>query len=216
MHYLPAPFRLLRTATIGATILSLAAAAHMLAGGVLPAPSIMAALMALHILCSIVATKFQLGLPAMMGLLATSQLVLHQAFDTFSVSIHTSVATESASSLASMHQHGGSADAYAAMLPDAGALGMVHHGVAMSAWMLAAHIGATLAAAVLLAQGENALWALAAWLRPLYRSAAVVLLLLPARETRPGLAPLPQPFLPWRNVRPNTRRGPPSFAATFA
>ena len=79
MHH--APFTLLRTTAVGATILGLAAWAHVAAGGALPSPAIMAALTSLHVLCSTVATRFRLRLPAMTALLATSQLALHQALD---------------------------------------------------------------------------------------------------------------------------------------
>ena len=51
------PFRLLRTSVVGATILGLAASAHLLGGGTLPAPPIMAAILALHLLCSSIAME---------------------------------------------------------------------------------------------------------------------------------------------------------------
>jgi len=224
MRYAPAPFRLLRTVLVGATILGLAAGAHVAAGGVLPAPFIMAALMALHMLCSTAVTKFRLGLPAMLAVLATSQLVLHQAFATLSVTV------PSVSMPAGMHDHTQSSQAQAAAIlqsvalapagsPALSGMDLMHHGMGtgspMSGWMLAAHGAATLATALLLAHGENALWALANWLRPLYRSPAAVLR-LPARQARPAVPPLPLPSLPWRNVRPDTRRGPPLSTAVFA
>ncbi|MHA7271364.1 hypothetical protein [Arthrobacter sp. HLT1-20] len=209
------PFRLLRTVSVGATVLGLAAGAHLVAGGTLPAPGIMAALLALHVLCSTVATHFRLTLPAMVALLGSSQVVLHQAFETLS---HSATAAPGA---AGVHQHTMSAEASTAALlaavNTASAPGMDHlgHAGAMSGWMWAAHIIATLAAAALLAYGEDALWSLASWLRPLYRRAAVVLL-PPAQSARPGVIPRPLPRLPWRNLRPDTRRGPPALAAVFA
>lgn len=208
-----APFRLLRTTVIGATVLGLAAGAHVLAGGSLPTPGIMAALMALHILCSTVATTMRLGLPSMVGLLASSQLVLHQAFNSFS-------AMPAGTLPPGMNDHPLSADEQsAAMLQAAGAMGsgmgLTQHGAALSGWMLPAHIAATLATAVLLTQGENALWALANWLHPLSRGADVALP-LPAQQARPAVPPAPLPRLPWRNLRPDTRRGPPHSRATFA
>lgn len=225
MRYAPAPFRLLRTTLVGATILGLAAAAHVIAGGVLPSPLIMAALMALHMLCSTVATKFRLGLPAMLALLATSQLVLHQAFATLSVTL------PSVSMPAGMHDHSQSAQAQAAAVlqsvamapataPALSGMDLMHHGGGamgspMSVWMLAAHMAATLATALLLAHGENALWTLASWLKPLYRSPAAVLI-QPAQQARPAVQPLPLSRLPWRNIRPDTRRGPPLLTAVFA
>lgn len=209
-----APFRLLRTCFIGATVLGLAAAAHVLGGGSLPGPGIMAALLALHTLCSTVATTFRLGLPAMTGLLAASQLVLHGAFDAFSATVPLVDVPGGG------HNHSLSAvDQSAAMLHAAGAMGSgmgaMGHAAALSGWMGPTHVAATIATAVLLSQGENALWALANWLRPLCRTAAVVPP-LPARPADPRLVPAPLPRQPWRNLRPDTRRGPPVPAAVPA
>ena len=206
-----APFKLLRTTVVGATVMGLAAGAHLAAGGTLPVAPVMAALLAIHILCSSIATKFRLRLPAMTVLLASSQLVLHESFDALSHGAR----------LTGVPGNGMSADAQtAAMLAHAspavnvGAEAMVHASH-MTGWMMAAHAASTLAAAGLLAYGENALWSLANWLRPLYRRAAVVLL-LPPRTTVPGIVVRPLRRLPWRNVRPNTRRGPPRRAAVIA
>ncbi len=208
---------------MGTTVMGLAAGAHLLAGGTLPAAPIMAALLALHILATTAATQFRLSLPAIAALLASSQLVLHQAFEVLSHGAHvgaqTGALSGSAASAAAHHTLSPEAHA-AAMLaqatadPAAPALAAMGHGSPTDGWMLAAHIGATLAAAVLLAHGENALWALANWLRPLYSSAAVVLV-IPAQPARIGVLPRPLPRQPWRNLRPDTRRGPPrlpSFA----
>lgn len=228
-----APFRLLRTTLVGATIFGLAAAAHLVAGGTLPAPPILAAILALHILCSTVATTFKLNLPAMLALLASSQVVLHQSFDSLSHSAH-AVAVTGAQAQALSH-HGMSAEGHAAamlstvMAPDlsstmasgmssgmaSSGLEALSHSGPLSLWMWAAHIAATLAAAGLLAYGENALWSLANWLRPLYQRAAAVLV-IPAQSTRPTVVPRPLPRQPWRNLRPNTRRGPPLSVAAFA
>lgn len=211
-----APFRLLRTWLVGATIIGLAAGAHLLGGGTLPAPGIMVGILALHMLCSTVATKFKLSIPAMAGLLGSSQIVLHQAFDALSHGAH---ATGVGGAAAAGH-HGMTAEAHAASLLAAAApladpaTASLGHAAGMSGWMLAAHIAATLAAAGLLAYGESALWALAGWLRPLCQRAAVIRL-IPVQDARPRIVPRPLPRLPWRNLRPNTRRGPPSAAAVF-
>ena len=217
-----APFRLLRTTTVGATILGLAAGAHLVAGGTLPVPPLMAALLALHVLCSTVVTQFRLGLPAMLALLATSQLALHQAFGFLSGGIPKG----SLPSGITLHDHSLSAEAQtSAMLESAALLGssgqsavgmdLMSHANALSGAMVPAHIVATLVTAVLLAQGEKALWALAGWLRPLYRSASAIRA-LPARQARPAVPPMPLPHLPWRNLPPDPQRGPPAFAALFS
>jgi hypothetical protein len=217
MSVTASPFRLLRTGTIGATVLSLAAGAHVMGGGVLPAPAIMVALIALNVLASTVVTKFRLSLPAMVGLVAVSQLVLHQAFDSLSVGIRTDLLPAGATS--SLHDHSMSAMAQSAAvlqatMGDAGTAGMVHSS-GSSVWMLAAHGAATLGIAVVLARGEHALWSLASWLRPLFVRAAPMPV-IPARPSRPALAPVLLPALPWRNLRFDSRRGPPHTALFFA
>lgn len=220
-----APFRLLRTTLVGSTVLGLAAGAHLLAGGTLPVWPIMAAILALHIMCSTVVTKFQLTLPTMVALLAGSQIVLHKGFDFLSHSAHLAetAGTNNVTAQALSH-HAMSAEAHAAtMLAQATSTGVpgvtsfeaISHSGVMSGWMLVAHVVSTLAAAGVLAYGESALWALARWLRPLYRCAAVVLV-PPARAARAGVIPRPLPRLPWRNLRPDTRRGPPFRTAVFA
>ncbi len=206
-----APFRLLRTSLVAATILGLAAGAHLLGGGVLPAPAIMLAILALHILCSTLATMFRLSLPALVFLLATGQMVLHQGFEVLSHGAHGGAAIPDMAA-----HHSMSAQAHAALMMAQASPGadLAGHAGAMSAGMWAGHIGATLAAAALLAYGENALWSLANWLRPLHRCAAVVRL-LPTQDTASLILPRPHPHIPWRNLRPDTRRGPPLQAAVF-
>ncbi|WP_427016314.1 hypothetical protein ACQCSX_16320 [Pseudarthrobacter sp. P1] len=212
------PFRLLRSAAIGATILSLAAAAHVLAGGMLPDPLILAALAALTGLVSTVATRIRVSLPAMLGLLGAGQLALHQGFDLLSGGTGPSVP------MPALHDHSLSAAAQtAAAFQQATAAGMA--GPAMSATtmadhgggfaMTAAHALATVATAVVLARGEAALWALAQWLRPLLTPAADVVRPLPLAHALPvpGTVAVPRP---WRYLRSHSRRGPPAAAALFA
>ena len=211
MHH--APFRLLRTSLVGATILGLAAGAHMMAGGSLPPAPIMAAILALHLMLTTFATKFRLSLPAMMALLLTSQLVLHRAFDALSHGAHATTSMPAGHGV--MHSDAYTATMLARAMPLTGQSAEAMGHSAMSGAMMAAHLTASVLTAVLLAYGEHALWALAAWLRPLYRRAAVVqVFALP----NPGaaIAPRPLPRLPWRNLRPDTRRGPPLQSAFFS
>ena len=208
------PFRLLRTSVVGATILGLAASAHLLGGGTLPAPPIMAAILALHLLCSSIATHFRLTPATMVALLASSQLILHASFETFS-----NAAASSAAATANHHLVSAEANASALMgsVATVSTPGMesISHLSHMSGWMGVAHVVATLAAAGLLAYGENALWSLANWLRPLYRRAAVVLVQR-GPTARPTIVARRLPCMPWRNQRPNTRRGPPQMAVVLA
>lgn len=207
-----APFRLLRTSLVATTIMGLAAGAHLLGGGSLPAPAIMVAILALHILCSTLATKFRLSLPTMVLLLATSQTVLHQGFEVLSHGAH---AVSTGPDLGAHHNMGAQAHAALMLAQATPGADIASHAGTMSAAMWAGHIGATLSAAALLAYGENVLWSLANWLRPLYRCAAVVLVMPTQNKAAPILS-RPLPSLPWRNVPPDMRRGPPLRQAIFA
>jgi hypothetical protein len=72
--------------------------------------------------------------------------------------------------------------------------------------MLAAHVLATLAVGALMARGEEALWALLAWLGPLVR--LLLLPPLPAAASLPAYAPQAFPKI-WRALRLPALRGPP-------
>ena len=75
--------------------------------------------------------------------------------------------------------------------------------------MFLAHIVATAVCALLLTKGEDALWALAAWLRPLVRLPEATAPDAGAAPAVPG-PPTDSPDSPWRNLRQDSRRGPPS------
>jgi hypothetical protein len=193
------PFHALRSALIALTVVSLAAAAHVFAGGQLPAPGILLAFLALTGLATTAATRLKLNTPAMAGLLGAGQLLLHEAFTVFS-------GTVAGSGGAAGHH------AYAAFpaQPPIAAHSKLHElDSALSLLMLAAHALATLACAVLLARGEDALWALAAWLRPLTRLPAAATAQA-VTERAPALWPADSAPLPRRNLRRDCRRGPPA------
>ncbi|MDQ0707661.1 hypothetical protein QFZ52_000313 [Arthrobacter woluwensis] len=200
----PAPFHLLRTGLLSTGILALAAGAHTLAGGALPAPPILAALLALTLLASVLATKIRLGLPAMTAVLGAGQVLLHEAF-TALAGPGTPQAT-----LPAVHQHDDGAALTGALQHLSPALGhsAAHDSLAHDPGMLLAHTVATLLTALLLARGEAALWALAAWLRPLFRVAKTPALPIAGRALRAPFAPEP-PRLPWRTLRRDRLRGPP-------
>ena len=194
------PFHLLRATAVATVILTLAAGAHLDAGGELPAPAIMLAVLSLTALGSTTATRLRLGFPALAALLGGGQLALHEVFSAFSSS-----GTHQGSATATPHE---SHFAGTGILAPA-----VDHlaGAAETAGplMLAAHILATLASALLLAKGEAALWALAAWLRPLVALPQPVT----CDDGTPPVAAFPPaavPLRPWRNLRQDSRRGPPS------
>lgn len=193
-----APFRLLRTAVVAAAVISLAAAAHLLAGGQLPPAPLMAALAALTVLCVVLVTRREMSPLCLTAVLATGQAVLHEAFSTLSgsrvpppngqaVHVHaTAVRAPEDSVGPELHRH----------LP-----------TDLDPPMLALHVIATLTTAVLLARAEAALWALAAWLRPMAGISVVQILFL-ARQ------PLPSPrtvvLRRWRVLLGPPLRGPPA------
>lgn len=197
------PFQALRAAAVALTILTLVAGAHVLAGGQLPAPGILLAFLALTGLVSTAATRLKLTLPALAGLLGTGQVVLHEAFSAFST--HGNLTgTVDGGAAASSHHPG------VAGIPVPTAHVQLHElDSALAVSMSIGHALATLTCALLLAKAEDALWSLAAWLRPLVQ--------LPAPVTPPTV-PVPVPPspsdeglpLPWRNLRRDCRRGPPA------
>ncbi|MGN6442675.1 MAG: hypothetical protein ACTHL6_12355, partial [Arthrobacter sp.] len=72
--------------------------------------------------------------------------------------------------------------------------------------MLVLHAAATLVTALVLARGEAAVWALAAWLRPIIRILTpVVIPDWPVQPAPPAVVVLSR----WRNLRLPARRGPP-------
>lgn len=212
MSAVSAPFRWLRSGTMAVTILALASGAHTLAGGVLPAPILMLALTALTAVVSVAVTSIRVPLALMLALLAASQLLLHNAFDVLAnpaapstalvdpamadhlMGVHTALAPQAITTAHMSMQPGYPSAALA---------------------MTLAHVGATLATAVVLAKGEEALWLLADLLRPLVRlpaPASVAVAPFPALTA--ANSPLrPQPR---RNLRAHSRRGPPAVAYTFA
>lgn len=192
-----APFRLLRTGLIGSIILGLAAGGHLAGGGRLPEPAILAALCALTILPVAVVTRFRLSLPVLAGLLGAGQAWLHWAFSALSDGTPFPLASK----------HAGHASA--APAPETFSAAMPAHAAGNDWQMFAAHAVATLGTALVLARGEQALSALAAWLRPLVQLPAPTTI-QPPRVPGPRLAPVVLPVDRLGRRLP-TRRGPPAL-----
>jgi hypothetical protein len=189
---------------VATVILTLASGAHLAGGGQLPAPAILLAVLALTTLGSTTATRLRLGFPAMAALLGGGQLALHEVFTVFG---SPGAAAPGAASPHTAHLAG--ADLLA---PAAGHLHSTD--AASGPLMMAGHALATVACALLLAKGEAALWALAAWLRPL----AVLPRVAAVDAVPPAFASFPTaaaPRRPWRNLRQDSRRGPPSAVVLF-
>ena len=202
------PFHSLRAAMVATTIVVLAAAAHVVGGGQLPAPAILAAFLALTGLVSTAATRLKLNVPAMTGLLGAGQVVLHEAFAAFSTPI-AGAATGAGPLGAPGHHDGG----VPLLVPPAGPVQSHALDSALALTMFAGHTLATLFCALLLARGEDALWQLATWLRPLVQ--------LPSPATPRPVALRALPLwpaeslpLPWRNLRRDCRRGPPAVVVS--
>ncbi|HEY8699456.1 MAG TPA: hypothetical protein VIM08_00630 [Arthrobacter sp.] len=192
-----APFRFSRAAAVTAAVFALAAGAHVLSGGSLPGPAISAGLLALVLAPVMILTGIKITAPVMALLLGAGQFVLHEAFDALSVS-----AESSAVSAGHLHSTMPALSPAASLMPA--------HAAGGDALTLILHAAATVATALLLARGEAALWALAAWLRPLVRLLTALVI-----HSWPRL-PLPDPVVipsRWRNLRLPALRGPPRSSA---
>lgn len=155
--------RMLRAAVVSAIVLVLSAGAHLGGGGILPHPGVFVGLAALTMLSAIVVAKRTLRLPALVAVLGGGQFALHHAFGLLSTGASTVVCAS-----ASAHTgHPGYAALSACTVKSAET--HMHAPVAgAGAMMFVAHAIATLATAILIARGEEALQAVAGWLRPLF------------------------------------------------
>lgn len=149
-----APLRIPRALAIAWTVLALAAGAHVLGGGELPAPPVIAALAALATLTAAPLTAGTMTVPVLAGYLLAGQFALHHAFSALS-----GPAVSGTGSAA--HVHAGQRLSFAGP----GVSPRVIHDSDSDVPMLGVHLLATLATALLLARAEASLWMLAAWLR---------------------------------------------------
>lgn len=151
-----APFRLPRAAAVAVTVLVLGAAAHVMAGGELPALPVMTALTAVVALSAVMLAGRKMTAPVLAAYLGASQTGLHLAFSALS-----GVGTPMPGM--AVHHPGmkaGTGGPGASIAHD-------HLSADVSLGMLGMHLTAVLLTALVMARGESALWALAAWLRPL-------------------------------------------------
>lgn len=195
------PFHALRAGMVASAVVGLAAGAHVIGGGALPALPILLALGAFVGLASTTATRFKLNAASMLAVLGSGQLVLHEALTALSAS---PIATQNLFGSHAGHSSGEHAAVLATLATTGQAAQEPGHGLAM----FLAHTAATLACAALLSRGEAALWALAAWLRPLVSLPEAVTLDAGPPPAAAGLPPS-NPHRPWRNLRQDSRRGPP-------
>lgn len=200
-----ASFRLFRTGLTGSLITGLAAGGYLAGGGQLPPPVILAALCALTVLPVAAQARFRLSFPLLAGLLGAGQAWLHWSFCAFSG------ASFPVPGEANAGHAGHAGHAAAVLIPESFAAAPPGAEPDTGVLMFSAHLVATVVTAVLLAGGESALHAIAAWLRPLVQlptPCAVVPIWVPGPIPASRIMPLGRPPL-----RLPTRRGPPTIAA---
>ncbi|WP_432548169.1 hypothetical protein [Kineococcus sp. SYSU DK004] len=188
--------RAARAAAVAGTVLALASAAHVAAGGGLPDALTTLALLAITTCAAHLLTRRRLSGPALLGVLGAGQVALHEVL--------AATCALPAGAVGGAGHHG-----QLLLAAPAAATGAQVGAAGAPAAMLAAHTAATLLAALVLARGEAALWALRAWWRPLL----VVLRLAfppppgPRRTPPPAPPAVAAPSLVV--VRRAPRRGPP-------
>ncbi|MEZ0447732.1 hypothetical protein [Cellulomonas sp. ICMP 17802] len=205
------PLRLVRAGTVAVVTVALAALAHVLAGGGLPPVVVLVALTALVLAAAVVLTARRLGPLGALVLLGVGQLAVHSSFSLFTSMACMPGAMGGAALSGHAHHAGTVLQAQAAACPASDAA-LVPPLLGASA-MLVLHVVATLAAALVIAGADRALWWLAAWLRPLVGTAAAVV--VAPRPSLPTPAEVPGSGSAWwRDVVP--LRGPPARQSLVA
>lgn len=195
--------RLVRCLLLTGTVLGLAAGGHVLGGGALPAPEIVAALTGLVLASVMQVTGRDLSLGRIAAVLGGSQILLHEAFTVLSTGTVCAAPT-------SPGVHQGDHGSAVCQSPDlAGPAHMAGHdsgGIAMTL----AHLLAVAVTVLLISRAEAALSQVMAWLRPLTHAARPVTV---GVSRKPRLRPGPGPIAPpWRNLAAVGVRGPPRVA----
>ena len=150
----PALHRLVRSSVTSAVVLALAAGAHIIGGGTLPAPLIVAVLGSATLLAVTVISKKALPLPALLLVLTLGQWLLHHAFSLTSTAAACVTAPTNHYAVQAVHCMPNGAHAHPAA---------AHADL----WMLGVHGVAVVATGFMLQRGESALQLAATWLIPL-------------------------------------------------
>ncbi|GAB13020.1 hypothetical protein ARGLB_032_00670 [Arthrobacter globiformis NBRC 12137] len=197
------PLRLFRAALVTSLAVSLAVAGHVLGGGQLPDTVTLAVTAALLLAPAAWLARRQLSFAALFGVLGAGQVTLHASFTVFSPDASCLPQVPLAQLPPAHYGHAGlhCTAAMESIPMDAGA---------SSPAMLAGHLLAMLATAWLLRRGEEALWQLLAWLRPLARLPRLTGF-TPASH-RPAAGPVVFVAAHRRNLRHDSLRGPPLAA----
>jgi len=158
----PVALRRARELLVAGTTLSIAAAAHLLAGGTLPgAPLAWLVVLALTAPLAVWTARRRLTLRRLLPAMVALQLVQHSALELLGTTRTAAPAGTGAVGLAGHTSHAGHAahDLGPGSLPPAtGTAAHLHHadGGGAATWMLAAHAAAVLVTALLLAAGDRA------------------------------------------------------------
>ncbi len=198
------PLRALRLAAVTAVVLVLGIGAHVLAGGLMPSPVVVAVLAVLLVPAVLTATRSQVRAGRAVALLGGAQLAIHLVLHSMEPVVGTAAA---------LHVHGQDAvvaagaraaavGAQTGMAGMAGMAGMSGSGgmaamAGLTPAMLLAHAAGTVVTAWLLARGEAVLWLVLCFLvpglpgsvRPLPRPAGVAVTPLP-RAASTSVAPV--------------------------
>ncbi|WP_104044848.1 hypothetical protein [Arthrobacter sp. ZGTC412] len=192
--------RLVRPLLVTGTVWLLAAGAHVVGGGTLPAMETSTALIALVFLAVMLVLGRRLSMGRIAAVVGIGQVLLHQALSLLS---HEAPCVSS--------PHGGLHQAAPAGGCLTGAPEPLMHadpGLAMPL----AHILATAATAALLNRAEAALWRVVAWFRPLTQALQPITIFWYG-QPRVGCGSSPVPT-PWRNHRAAGIRGPPAHGVS--
>ncbi|GLY13597.1 hypothetical protein Kisp01_06130 [Kineosporia sp. NBRC 101677] len=196
--------RVLRAGVFSACAVSLAAAAHVLAGGAAPAPFLLLTLGLLLAPPAAVAAGRLRGAVPVGGTMIAVQAALHWLFGVFS---------GTAATCAQMSAHLGHPGEPSSMVCHGGPMTMAEMGTS-SPLMTLAHLAAAGMLGLLLSRGENALWRMLSW----------ILRKLPGRfrpfpatsRPRRAVARRALPLSPDPLAGAVGRRGPPRRIAIFA
>lgn len=209
------PLRVARAGLVATLVLALAALAHRVGGGTLPHPLILLALAAFTMAGATFAARFRLTFVRLVAVLGTGQVALH-----YGLGFSAPASCAPVGGGAGHAGHGGlpaasQATACAAgtpLLPD----GVAHlpHETSAGAWMVLAHVLATVVVAVVVAHGERALGLLLTWLAP-RGPLADLLPALPVAHRLLAPAPAPSRTATVHRRTPTTR-GPPLLARPVA
>ncbi len=215
--------RLVRGWAAAFSATAVAAASHILAGGVIPNPFIVLFCLALSGMISCALAGRALSLPGTIGAVLASQGIFHLLFTVGGAGIAagaTSAAGSGAAGLAGHSAHAGHADpaVLAAQLADAGAAGALSMPGHSSAGLWLGHLLAAAATVMLIRNGETALLRLLAAMRLSITAILPVILPLPLGPRIPKLSTL-IPADPPRNfgvpLLVMRHRGPPAAAVSF-